>query len=81
MQKHAPLGFIGQRYGKALQGLRQVFSPLNLGAAAWLIATWAFSAFQLVSERDRLLHDAAERTQAQAQAFAAYSKSSILRLS
>ncbi|SPK72483.1 Signal transduction protein [Cupriavidus taiwanensis] len=68
-------------YGKALQGLRQVFSPLNLGAAAWLIATWAFSAFQLVSERDRLLHEAAVRTQAQAQAFAAYSKSSILRLS
>ncbi|MFJ1260592.1 EAL domain-containing protein [Cupriavidus sp. CuC1] len=69
------------RYGKALQRLRQVFSPLNLGAAAWLIATWAFAAFQLVSERDRLLHDAAERTQAQARAFGAYSKSSILRLS
>ncbi len=69
------------RYGKALQRLRQVFSPLNLGAAAWLIATWAFAAFQLVSERDRLLHDAAQRTQAEAQAFGAYSKSSILRLS
>ncbi|MDF3834977.1 EAL domain-containing protein [Cupriavidus basilensis] len=69
------------RYGKALQRLRQVFSPLNLGAAAWLIATWAFAAFQLVSERDRLLHDAAERTQAEARAFGAYSKSSILRLS
>lgn len=69
------------RYGKALQRLRQVFSPLNLGAAAWLIATWAFATFQLVSERDRLLHDAAERTQSEAQAFGAYSKSSILRLS
>ncbi|AEI75392.1 diguanylate cyclase/phosphodiesterase [Cupriavidus necator N-1] len=69
------------RYGKALQRLHQVFSPLNLAAAAWLIATWAFAAFQLVSERDRLLHDAAERTQAQAQAFGAYSRSSILRLS
>ncbi|MCY0855136.1 EAL domain-containing protein [Cupriavidus sp. D39] len=69
------------RYGKALQRLRQVFSPLNLAAAAWLIATWAFAAFQLVSERDRLLHVAAERTQAEARAFGAYSKSSILRLS
>ncbi|WP_011297804.1 bifunctional diguanylate cyclase/phosphodiesterase [Cupriavidus necator] len=67
--------------GKALQRLRQVFSPLNLGAAAWLIATWSFAAFQLVSERDRLLHDAADRTQAEALAFGAYSKSSILRLS
>lgn len=54
---------------------------MNLGAAAWLIATWAFVAFQLVSERDRLLHDAALRTQAEAQAFSAYSKSGILRLS
>ncbi|CAG2158297.1 bifunctional diguanylate cyclase/phosphodiesterase [Cupriavidus numazuensis] len=69
------------RFGKALQRLRQVFSPLNLGAAAWLIATWAFAAFQLASERDRLLHDAAERTQSEALAFGAYSKSSILRLS
>ncbi|MFC4524208.1 EAL domain-containing protein [Cupriavidus pinatubonensis] len=67
--------------GKALQRLRQVLSPLNLGAAAWLIATWSFAAFQLVSERDRLLHDAADRTQAEALAFSAYSKSSILRLS
>ncbi|GJG98492.1 EAL domain-containing protein [Cupriavidus pauculus] len=69
------------RYGKALRRLHQVFSPLNLGAAAWLIATWSFTAYQLVSERDRLLHDAAERTQAEARAFGAYSKSSILRMS
>ncbi|PZX25391.1 diguanylate cyclase/phosphodiesterase, partial [Cupriavidus phytorum] len=69
------------RHDKALQRLRAVFSPLNLAAAAWLIATWAFAAYQLVSERDRLLHDAAKRTQTQAQAFGAYSKSSILRLS
>jgi len=66
---------------KALQRLHQVFSPLNLGAAVWLITTWSFAAFQLVSERDRLLHDAAERTQTEARAFGAYSKSSILRLS
>nr|WP_315596893.1 EAL domain-containing protein [uncultured Cupriavidus sp.] len=69
------------RNGKALQRLRRVFSPLNLAAAAWLIATWAFATFQLVSERDRLLRDAAARTQAEAAAFGAYSKSSILRLS
>lgn len=69
------------RYGKALRRLHQVFSPLNLGAAAWLIATWSFTAYQLVSERDRLLHAAAERTQAEARAFGAYSKSSILRMS
>lgn len=69
------------RYGKALRRLHRVFSPLNLGAAAWLIATWSFTAYQLVSERDRLLHDAAERTQAEARAFGAYSKSSILRMS
>ncbi|WP_404851338.1 EAL domain-containing protein [Cupriavidus sp. D384] len=64
-----------------LKHLRQFFTPLNLGAAAWLIATWSFAAFQLVSERERLLHNAAERTQAEAQAFGAYSKSNILRLS
>lgn len=69
------------RYGKALQHLRQVLSPLNLGAAAWLVATWSFATLQLVTERDRLLHDAAQRTQAEARAFGAYSKSSILRLS
>lgn len=69
------------RFGKALQYLREVFSPLNLGAAAWLIATWSFAAFQLASERDRLLHAAAERTRTEAQAFGDYSKSSILRLS
>lgn len=69
------------RYGWALQRLRKVFSPLNVAAAAWLIATWSFAAYQLVSERDRLLHVAAERTQAEARAFGAYSKSSILRLS
>jgi len=69
------------QYGKALQSLRQVLSPLNLGAAAWLIATWSFATIQLVTERDRLLHDAAQRTQAEARAFGAYSKSSILRLS
>ncbi|WP_137927210.1 EAL domain-containing protein [Cupriavidus sp. 2SB] len=67
--------------GKALHRLRQIFSPLNLAAAAWLIATWAFATFQLVNERDRLLRDAATRTQAEAVAFGAYSKSSILRLS
>lgn len=52
-----------------------------MAAAAWLIATWAFATFELVSERDRLLSDAATRTQAEAAAFGAYSKSSILRLS
>lgn len=69
------------RYGKASKRLRQIFSPLNLGAAAWLIATWSFTAFQLVSEQDRLLQDAAKRTEAEARAFGAYSKSNILRLS
>ncbi|PLQ00469.1 bifunctional diguanylate cyclase/phosphodiesterase [Cupriavidus pauculus] len=69
------------RYGKALRRLRQGFSPLNLAAVAWLITTWSFAAFELVSERDRLLHDAAVRTEAEARAFGAYSKSSILRLS
>jgi len=69
------------RYGKASQRLRQIFSPLNLGAAAWLVATWSFTAFQLVSEQDRLLQEAAKRTEAEARAFGAYSKSNILRLS